>query len=198
MDLGFLKKHLQSLVSDLPSDFKKILDGDTTSNYHFDLRTSVTIKSIVHEIFNCPYQGKLKTLWLESKTLDLIAHSFFQILPSKDGTTSFVTMHPRDIERILSAEKILLNDLANPPSLLELAELVGLNKNKLTYGFYDLFKTSVFSHLRSLRLNKAMELLKSGELNVTQIALEVRHSQQSSFTKAFKNLFGTNPSAYLK
>ena len=50
--------------------------------------------------------------------------------------------------------------------------------------------------MRRLRLKRAAELLKEGELNITQIGFEVGMSNQSYFSKAFKELYGVTPSEY--
>jgi AraC-like DNA-binding protein len=49
--------------------------------------------------------------------------------------------------------------------------------------------------LLSSRLEKAKELLKGGENNVSEIAYMVGFSSLSSFSRAFKNKFGTKPSS---
>ena len=52
--------------------------------------------------------------------------------------------------------------------------------------------------IRTIRLNKAAELLRQKTDNVTQIAYETGFSNLSWFTKAFKEQFGVTPSEYLK
>lgn len=46
-----------------------------------------------------------------------------------------------------------------------------------------------------LRLNKALELLRSGK-PVNEVALETGFFDQSHFTRAFKKKFGTTPGQY--
>ena len=91
----------------------------------------------------------------------------------------------------------MIRNLENPPSLLELARQVGINKNKLNQNFRQVFGTSVFDYLRIRRLERSKELLKSKAKNVTEVAFEVGYAQQSNFTRAFKKHFGTNPTDYL-
>ena len=51
-------------------------------------------------------------------------------------------------------------------------------------------------HLRQLRLEKAAELLRSGEYNVTEAALEVGYNSLSHFSAAFHETFGCCPGLY--
>ena len=50
--------------------------------------------------------------------------------------------------------------------------------------------------LLSLRLEKAKNLLKGGENNISEIAYMVGFSSLSSFSRAFKNKFGAKPSSF--
>jgi transcriptional regulator GlxA family with amidase domain len=65
----------------------------------------------------------------------------------------------KDEDNIREAEFLLMNNLETPPSLPELARRVGINKTKLSQGFREIFGTSVFNHIRSLRLERGRELL---------------------------------------
>jgi AraC-like DNA-binding protein len=152
----------------------------------------------IHQILDCPYQGSLRRLYLESKTLELITHNLAQLVVDKNGRNRPFTLQSCDIERVREVRDVLICNLENPPSLLELARMVGINKNKLNQGFRQTFGTSVFDYLRIRRLERARELLASKEKNVTEVAFEVGYAQQSNFTKAFKRHFGTNPTDHLR
>jgi len=45
-------------------------------------------------------------------------------------------------------------------------------------------------------MEKAAELLRSGEYNVTEAALEVGYSSPSHFSQAFREMFGCCPGLY--
>ena len=195
---SLLKEFMGEQCDYIPTDMHDIMTGNNEQRYYHPLQATIAIKIAINEIFNCPYRSNLKRLWLESKTLELITHSLAQLGTNKDCSSRVFTLHPRNVGCILNAKDILIDDIGTPPSLLELANMVGINKNKLNQGFREVFGTSVFDYLRICRLKQAKELLKSGEKNVTEVALEVGYTQQSSFTKAFKRHFGTYPSNYLR
>ena len=52
--------------------------------------------------------------------------------------------------------------------------------------------------IRRMRLEKAMELLKTTELNVSEIAYEVGFSDPNYFSRAFHEVFGEAPSGARK
>ena len=193
-----LKTLMEEEYQSIPAGMHDIIDGNNERHYQHPLTTTIATKMIAHEIFNCPYRGNLKRLWLEGKTLELIAHSLTQVGINKEQHNRVFRLQANDIECVLNAKDILMHNIANPPSLLELSGMVGTNKNKLTQGFREVFGTTVFDYLRICRLEQGKELLKSGEKNAAEIALEIGYAQQSNFTKAFKKHFGANPTNYLR
>jgi AraC-like DNA-binding protein len=181
----------------IPTGMHDIVNVANEKHYYHALTTTPIVNMAIHEILNCPYQGSLRRLYLESKTLELIAHNLAQLVVDKNGHDKTFILQSGDIERVREARDVLICNMENPPSLLELARQVGINKNKLNHGFHQVFGTSVFEHLRISRLERARKLLESKEMNVTETAFEVGYEYQRSFTRAFKRHFGTNPKDHL-
>ncbi len=55
---------------------------------------------------------------------------------------------------------------------------------------------TVMEYVRFLRLRKASLLLRSGERDILDIALEVGYESHESFTRAFKKQYGRTPSEF--
>ena len=100
----------------------------------------------------------------------------------------------KDLERVHAAREILVEDIANPPSLQQLAEQVGIGDYKLKRDFRQAFGTTVFGYLRLHRLECARQLLTARQMNVSEAAEFVGYSSLSKFTAAFKRQFGILPS----
>lgn len=70
------------------------------------------------------------------------------------------------------------------------------------YHFHRIFKThtgeSLKQYIKRLQLEKALRKLKTDKENVTKLAIEAGFHISSSFNKAFKEMFDTNPSQYKK
>jgi len=60
----------------------------------------------------------------------------------------------------------------------------------------SLTDNSARDFVRNIRMIKAAELLKEGDLNVTQISYEIGILSLSNFAKSFKEKYGVNPSEY--
>jgi len=103
-----------------------------------------------------------------------------------------------DLERIYYAKELLVARLKHPPSLIELARLVGMNDYKLKVGFRQAFGTTVFGYLHEVRMERSRQLLEAGEISVADAARAVGFVNRSHFAITFRKKFGVNPSAYYK
>ncbi|WP_044879530.1 AraC family transcriptional regulator [Paenibacillus sp. IHBB 10380] len=154
---------------------------------------SVTTR-LLHELMNCPYTHGMRELYVESKALELIyryLEIFLLELNSSGRQPSLVSR--TDQSKIYEARDVLLCRMDSPPSLLELARLVGLNDYKLKVGFKEAYGKSVYAYLRDRRMEKAWELLNGG-MSVSQAAGLVGYVNFSHFALAFRKQFGFNPS----
>ncbi|MGD1904304.1 MAG: helix-turn-helix transcriptional regulator [Geitlerinemataceae cyanobacterium] len=152
--------------------------------------------TVLHQILSCPYEGQLKRLYMESKSLELIVMAIAQVQESAVAPRSMFQMKSDDIERLYRARDILLQNLAHPPSLKELAQQTELNDFKLKSGFRQLFGTTVFGYLYQCRMEKAQWILEQGTHSVGQVAHTVGYASPSQFSAAFKRRFGVTPRAY--
>lgn len=97
-----------------------------------------------------------------------------------------------DTTRVDTMKARLLDDLAAPLSLTELAQTVGLS----TFHAARLFtrETGLAPHAwrNQMRLNHALRALRKGK-SVTEVAAASGFTDQSHFTRHFKRAFGVPP-----
>jgi len=90
----------------------------------------------------------------------------------------------------------LRENLANNPSLDDLAQIASTNRTTLNQDFQRLYGLTVFDWLREQRLLKAAWLLRSSEKSVLEIAQGVGYASHAGFTTAFRLRFGLSPREY--
>jgi AraC-like DNA-binding protein len=145
----------------------------------------------IQQILQCPYEGITKRLYLESKVMELLALMVEQEIEIQRGERCRLVLRLDDVDRIHQAQTILQQRLNNPPSLMELARLVGLNDYTLKRGF-----RRVFGYLHDYRMEQAQQLLKLGNLKVEEVARIVGYRDRSAFSKAFCRKFNISPNDY--
>ncbi|PPS44975.1 AraC family transcriptional regulator [Chroococcidiopsis sp. TS-821] len=158
-------------------------------------RTTIAMQTAIQQILQCPYLSLTKRMYLESKVWELMALLMHDLEHPRN--LSHTPLKPDDIERIHYAKEILLQQLDNPLSLIELARQVGLNDCTLKRGFRYCFGKTVFGYLHDYRLEQARQLLEQRRMNVSEIARSVGFANRSYFASAFRKKFGVNPRDYL-
>lgn len=91
----------------------------------------------------------------------------------------------------------LLERVASPPKLAALARSVGLSERTLERRFQEETGTGYRAFVRAARVHAAMELLSRPRARVTDVALGVGFQSLSSFSRAFAELAGERPRAFL-
>ncbi|WP_026087714.1 helix-turn-helix transcriptional regulator [Chlorogloeopsis fritschii PCC 9212] len=163
------------------------------------LKMTPALQGVAQQIINCPFCGITKQVYLQGKVLEWMA---LQLAPIIAGDRNYKSttpgFKPKTIDQLHHAREILLSRLENPPSLLELAVMVGVSPRTLKRGFPELFGTTVFGYLCDRRMEYAQKLLRQGNLTVIEVANIVGYSNPGHFAAAFKRRFCITPKQYLK
>ena len=78
----------------------------------------------------------------------------------------------------------------------ELARISNMSLRSFYRAFSEAFGESPSNYLNHIRVRKAEELLSDRRLNITEIAFRVGYEDSNYFTRQFKKIMGTNPTAY--
>jgi AraC-like DNA-binding protein len=139
-----------------------------------------------------PVGPTARPLWYESKVAEIVSHLLFR--PAEELFCHRQRRVNRErCERVLF---LLERDLENPPALEMLAKEVGCSPFYLSRLFAQETGSSIPKYLRQKRLEKAVEYLRSGRMNVSEAADAVGYASLSAFNKAFVDQFGCRPGAY--
>ncbi|MBP1840530.1 helix-turn-helix domain-containing protein [Formosa algae] len=147
---------------------------------------------IIEEIVNCNYGECIKKAYLESKITEILA-IFFDCLSHKQ-TQHDLCIPKEDHLKILHAESIISKNLKNPPSILELSHLTGINQFKLKQNFKLIFGKPIFTYVTELRMVKAKKLISEQGYTIAETAYEIGYKNPQHFTAAFKKKYNYLPS----
>ncbi|MGW9156120.1 helix-turn-helix transcriptional regulator [Microbacterium sp. NPDC055665] len=87
-------------------------------------------------------------------------------------------------------------EYANPLDVEALARGVHMSAGHLSRQFRDAYGESPYSYLMTRRIERAMALLRRGDLTVTEVCFEVGCSSLGTFSTRFSELVGVAPSVY--
>ena len=191
---AFLARQFQEQAPDLHPLVRGVMkDERPESRIVILAQNTLELTQFVDRLRRPPVFAPAQRIWFASKAVELAALFFFQ----PDGGELFCTRAKRSgRDRVEKARAILRERYQEPPALEELSREVGCSQYYLSRLFSQEAGMTIQQYLRQLRLERAAELLRSGECNVTEAALAVGYNSLSHFSAAFHELHGCCPGLY--
>ena len=178
------------------ADYITFLSGDNKDKkYYKDAQVSPSTAVVLNQIMNFNLTPSIKNLYFKAKAFELLS-LYFNKAENPDLEQCPFLSDEENIKKIRRAKDIVIARMAEPPSLQELSDEIGLSLKKLKEGFKQIYGDSVYSFLFDYKMEYARKLLETGEYNVNEVGLKVGYSTASHFIAGFKKKFGTTPKKY--
>lgn len=111
-----------------------------------------------------------------------------------------VAKRPATVQRrrelFLEAVAIIESEFESKLALDDVARRVATSRRQLQRAFAEAGETSFRTCLQRIRMERAADLLRSGESPVNEVASAVGYRQPAQFAKAFRRHHGTPPSLF--
>ena len=104
--------------------------------------------------------------------------------------------HLRDLARLRRVRDRIDREYAQPLDVEALARGAHMSAGHLSRAFRLAYGESPYSYLMTRRIERAMALLRRGDLSVTEVCFAVGCSSLGTFSSRFTELVGMPPSAY--
>lgn len=104
--------------------------------------------------------------------------------------------HLRELVRMRHVRDRIDREYARPLDVEALARGVHISAGHLSRQFKATYGESPYSYLMTRRIERAMALLRRGDLSVTEVCFEVGSSSLGTFSSRFAELVGVPPSVY--
>jgi transcriptional regulator GlxA family with amidase domain len=104
--------------------------------------------------------------------------------------------HLRDLALLRRVRDRMDREYAQPLDVEALARGVNMSAGHLSRQFKVAYGESPYSYLMTRRIERAMALLRRGDLSVTEVCFAVGCSSLGTFSTRFTELVGLPPSAY--
>ena len=102
----------------------------------------------------------------------------------------------RDLARLRRVRDRIDREYAQPLDVEALARGAHMSAGHLSRQFRLAYGESPYSYLMTRRIERAMALLRGGDLNVTEVCFAVGCSSLGTFSTRFAELVGMPPSTY--
>ena len=104
--------------------------------------------------------------------------------------------HLRDLARLRRVRDRIDRDYAQPLDVEALARGAHMSAGHLSREFRRTYGESPYGYLMTRRVERAMALLRRGDLSVTEVCFAVGCSSLGTFSSRFTELVGVPPSVY--
>ncbi len=99
-------------------------------------------------------------------------------------------------QMVLEVVEILRSNLRQPPTVATLAEKLRIHPSQLSRVFKKYTGVTISGFLKRHRVEVSMELLSQTDLSLATIAIECGFSDQSHFSRNFREITSTSPSQW--
>lgn len=149
---------------------------------------------LIQQLKSLQGHDPVSKLQLQSMALELIA---LQVEQSRNAEQQQECgMKAGEKQKLEQLKAYLEVHYLSELSLARLSQEALLNEFKLKKGFKQLFGTTVFGYLRTLRMNHAATLLQQG-MPIGDVALLLGYEHTHHFATAFKSYMGVSPTGFV-
>jgi len=158
----------------VPTDYVPLFQSARGMPVAIELATQGPNIVAAQEILSCRMKEPLNSLYVAAKVTEILCNVVAQ-LHSMAGARGPGRIHTWEAtqQAIGAAAEIYRRTLSSPPTVDELAQKVGLNRNMLTAGFKARFGATPNAFAHALRMREAKTLLDGGHLSISDIARSV-------------------------
>jgi AraC-like DNA-binding protein len=116
------------------------------------------------------------------------------LLDERNGELRYLLQQRGEIQRVSKAVEHIHNNLDQPVSVEELAEIVHMSRSAFFDKFKDVMHTSPLQYAKSVKLHQAQVLIQQGK-KANEAAFLVGYNSTAQFSREYKRHFGFAPSA---
>ncbi len=142
------------------------------------------------------FQDILKSIYLESKTTDLLQHTIQKVAKNLNNFSS-INYNKSRILSLERAKEIIMKEYSSKLSIKSIAYKSAINECYLKKDFKEYFGMTILEMLQKRRLEMAKQLLKEN-FSVKEVTLKIGYKNASHFSKLFIDYFNISPSIYRK
>lgn len=172
-----------------------LTEDNRDKKYYKDGVISPSMAVVLNQMMSFNLNSSIKPLYYKGKAYELLSLFFNRSEDANIEQCPFL-VDEVNVAKLKKAKDIVIANMAEPPSLQELADTIGLSLKKLKEGFKQIYGDTVYSFLFDYKMEVARKLLESGNFNVNEVGLKVGYSTASHFIAAFKKKYGTTPKKY--
>lgn len=194
----FLKKRTTNVSTLCDKLYEIFVDTDHENRFASYGTLDLKMADLVQKLRKIKAKGMLRTLKIEAKVYEILSLHIAQHNRLLEGEELPDSLNKSELKLIRKLANDILKVPAKEYSLEQLSFKSGLTQAKLQEGFKFLYNRTVTEYIRHVRLETARDMLKTTDLNISQIVYSIGFSSRSYFSKIFKEKYNITPNQFKK
>ncbi|MDO4633612.1 MAG: AraC family transcriptional regulator [Eubacteriales bacterium] len=191
----FAEKALRELMPSLEIDLTELVNKFCKNDQPYVVRTDPSIENLFSQLYRIPKKSRKD--YFRIKILELLV--YLRDLDFEGHRADKVYFYKNQVEKIRAIHELITKDLTKNYTQEQLAKQFSIGITQMKQCFRSVYGQSMYSYLKTYRMNKAAELLIMNEkLKVMEIANACGYESVAKFGQAFKTQFGIPPLEYRK
>jgi AraC-like DNA-binding protein len=164
----------------------------TSKVFHEHALCNASLKQLIHQLRKDLKKEQTSDMLYEIKVLEVIC----RVLQIKETTPVEhdykLHLSAYDQKQLHKMHSYLCDHLGESHTIHSLSKHFGLNANKISYGFKQMFGNSPKQYMIARRMQKAHQLLHRKKLCISDVMQKVGYETASGFSHAYKKYFGVS------
>lgn len=190
IDLDELYRHPLPLLEETSIDILQIRDNFCCPDRSTALSACPDIDSIFHPLYIIPEH--LRMPYFKLKVQELLLY-LSRLDPEENSLTPYCS---KQVALIKDIHSQLTEHLDERFTIDGLAKKYLINTTSLKEIFKGVYGLPIATYMNQYRMQKGMELLRTTNDSIAEIAEKLGYETQGKFSKAFKNYTKMTPSSY--
>ena len=155
-------------------------------------------RRIINELWVINNDDPLQNIYNNNRILLLVEQFFTKMHAEMLNPKGKYKLTADDVLKLKKVEAILNSPGKSPPNIAALAIKAFMTKVRLSHAFKQVYGTSIYSYYQNQRMQKAHELLSTGNFLVKEVSEKLGYTNLSNFVLAFTKQFDTAPKSLLE
>lgn len=188
---------IQNLISYFKGYSEKIpfIKNKIYENSYIEKPLSIQEKLIISQLEDYILDYEFENLYLTLKLHEILIH-YFSSSNKKEQENK--KMDDKLVLQLNEIKKLLIDNIASPPTLKSISYTVGLSEYKIKEGFKKLYGKTISSFILDTKLEIGKDKLDMKVKQVKEIAYDLGYENPSHFIEAFKKKYGITPKQWMK
>ncbi|WP_378175477.1 helix-turn-helix transcriptional regulator [Aquimarina sp. SS2-1] len=192
----FLKKRLNNVSQLNEKLYKVFIDEDHERAFAYYGTYNLKLADQIGALRKVEEKGMIRILMIEGMVYQILSMHIQQHDRAMKEEVLPTTLLKRELKIIRDLANQIINNVSRDYCLEKLSEETGLTQAKLQEGFKLLYARTVTEYIRHVRLEAARDLIRTTDMNISEIVYSIGFSSRSYFSKIFKEKYNISPNEF--